>query len=132
MWHFLAALSERREVLEEVETITAYGEETTGVLQNERSNGVEAFIHSVVKEIAVAPGAATIRYTIPMPGDIRLRGGKAEDVAIGGPVLLAAKSGRKWWAQLDGRQYHLRGAVQTVVVGPTGVSPFTPPSCVDQ
>ncbi len=98
MWHFLAALSERREVLEEVETITAYGEETTGVLQDERFSGVEAFIHSVVKEIAVAPGAATIRYTIPMPGDIRLRGGKAEDVAIGGPVLLAAKSGRKWWA----------------------------------
>ena len=93
MWHFLAALSERREVLEEVETITAYGEETTGVLQNERSNGVEAFIHSVVKEIAVAPGAATIRYTIPMPEDSPLLGGKAEEVALGGPVLSTTKFG---------------------------------------
>ena len=33
-----------------------------------------------VKEIAVAPGAATIRYTIPMPGDSPRRGGKAEEV----------------------------------------------------
>ena len=35
-----------------------------------------------VKEIAVAPGAATIRYTIPMPEDGPLGGGKAEEVTL--------------------------------------------------
>ena len=46
-----------------------------------------------MKEIAVAPGAATIRYAIPMPGDGPLRGGKAEEVALGAPVLSTVKSG---------------------------------------
>ena len=53
----------------------------------------KAFLHSFVKEIAVAPGAATIRYSIPMPGDGPLRGGKAEEVALGAPVLSTVKSG---------------------------------------
>ena len=53
----------------------------------------KAFIRSFVKEIAVAPGTATIRYTIPMPDDSPLRGGEAEEVALGGPVLSTVKSG---------------------------------------
>ena len=55
------------------------------------------FIRSFVKEIAVAPGAATIRYTIAMPEDSRLRAGKAEEVALGDPVLSTVKFGREWW-----------------------------------
>ena len=55
-----------------------------------------------MKEIAVAPGAATIRYTIPMPGDSPLRGGKAEDVALGGPVLSTVKSGGRYWTRTSG------------------------------
>ncbi len=51
-----------------------------------------------MKEIAVAPGAATIRYVIPMPEDSPLRGGKAEEEALGGPVLSTVKFGRIWWA----------------------------------
>ncbi len=47
-----------------------------------------------MKEIAVAHGAATIRYTIPMPEDSPLRGGDAEEVALGSsPVLSTVKSG---------------------------------------
>ena len=50
-----------------------------------------------VKEIAVAPGAATIRYTIPMPGDSPLLGGDAEELPLGGPVLSTVKSGGRYW-----------------------------------
>ena len=88
-----AALSERREVLDDVETITAYAEEMREFLGTSELTESKAFIRSFVKEIAVAPGAATIRYTIPMPGDSPLRGGKAEEVALGGPVLSTVKSG---------------------------------------
>ncbi len=88
-----AALSERREVLDDVETITAYAEEMREFLGTSELTESKAFIHSFVKEIAVAPGAATIRYTIPMPEDSPVRGGKAEDVALGGPVLSTTKFG---------------------------------------
>ena len=60
-----------------MDTITAYAEEMREFLES------KAFIHSFVKEIAVAPGAATIRHTIPMPEDSPPRVGKAEGVALG-------------------------------------------------
>ncbi len=87
------ALSERREVLDDVNTITAYAEEMSEFLATSELTESKAFIRSFVKEIAVAPGAATIRYTIPMPDDSPLRGGKAEEVALDGPVLSTVKSG---------------------------------------
>ena len=88
-----AALSERREVLDDVDTIAAYAQDMSEYLATSELTESKAFIHSFVKEIAVAPGAVTIRYTIPMPEDGRLRGGKAEEVALGGPVLSTVKSG---------------------------------------
>ena len=63
----------------------------------------KAFINSFVKEIAVAPGAATIRYTIPMPEDSPLRGGDAEEVALGSPVLSTVKSGGPGWIRTTDR-----------------------------
>ena len=88
-----AALSERREVIEDVATITAYAEEMSEFLATSELTESKAFIRSFVKEVAVAPGAATIRYTIPMPDDSPLRGGVAEEVALGGPVLSTVKYG---------------------------------------
>ena len=88
-----AALSERRKVLDDVETITAYAKDMSDYLATSELTGSKTFIHSFVKEIAVAPGAATIRYAIPMPGDSPLRGGEAEDVALGEPVLSTVKCG---------------------------------------
>ncbi len=92
-----AALSERRDVLADVETITAYAKDMSRFLATSELTESKAFIRSFVKEIAVAPGAATIRYTIPMPEDSPLRGGKAEDVALGSPVLSTVKSGGRYW-----------------------------------
>ena len=76
-----------------METITAYAQEMSEFLATSELTESKAFIRSFVKEVAVAPGAATIRYTVPMPGDSPLRGADAEEVALGGPVLSTVKSG---------------------------------------
>ncbi len=88
-----AALSERRDVLANVETITAYAKDMSQLLATNELTEAKAFIRSFVKEIAVAPGAATIRYTIPVPEDSPLRGGRTEQPALGGPVLSTVKLG---------------------------------------
>ena len=92
-----AGLSERRAVLDDVETITAYARDMSEFLATSELTESKAFIRSFVKETAVAPGVATIRYTVPMPGDSPLRGGAAEEVALGGPVLSTVKSGGRYW-----------------------------------
>ena len=94
-----AALSERREVLDDVETITAYAQDMSEFLATSELTESKAFIRSFVKEIAVAPGAARIRYTIPMPGDSPLRGADAEEVALGSPVLSTVQSGGRYWTK---------------------------------
>ncbi len=98
-----AGLSERRALLEDVDTITAYAEEMSEFLATSELTESKAFIRSFVKEIAVAPGAATIRYTIPMPEDSPLRGGDAEEVALGDPVLSTVKSGGPGWIRTTDR-----------------------------
>ena len=50
----------------------------------------KAFIRSFVKEIAVAPGAATIRYTIPMPEDSPIGRKDAAEVALAEGVRVEA------------------------------------------
>ena len=52
------------------------------------------FIRSFVKEIAVVPGKATTRYTIPMPEDSPLRGRDAQELALRTPVLSTVHHGR--------------------------------------
>ena len=52
-----------------------------------------AFIRSFVKGVAVAPGKATIRYTIPMPSDSRIPGKDTEEVALRSPVLSTVHDG---------------------------------------
>ena len=88
-----AGLSERRAVLDDVETITGYAQEMSEFLATSELTESKAFIRSFVKEIAVAPGAATIRYTIPMPDDSPLRGRDIEEVALRSRVLSTVKSG---------------------------------------
>ena len=51
------------------------------------------FIKSFVREIAVAPGKAVIRYSIPMLRDSRIRGGDTEEVALTSPVLSTVPYG---------------------------------------
>ena len=88
-----AMLAERRVMLDSADKIAAFAREMSEFLQTSEITETRAFVRSFVKEIAVAPGAATIRYTIPMPEDSPLRGGDAEEVALGNPVLSTVKSG---------------------------------------
>ena len=59
-------LSQRREVLDDVETITAYAQDLSMFLNESELTERRAFIESFVKEIVVMPGNAVVRYTIPI------------------------------------------------------------------
>ena len=49
-----------------------------------------AFIESFVREIVVMPGAALLRYTMPMPDDSLIPGRRDEKLALDGSALPAA------------------------------------------
>ena len=88
-----ALLSERREVLDDVDTITAYAQDMREFLLKSDLTESRAFIRSFVKEIDVAPGRAVIRYSIPMPDDSRIPGRDTEEVALAGQVLSTVPYG---------------------------------------
>ena len=94
-----ALLSERRIVLDDVETITAYAEDMGEFLRTSELTELRAFIESFVKEIVVSPGNAVVRYAIPMPDDSRIPGRDAEEVALHAPVLSTVKNGGPDWAK---------------------------------
>ncbi|MDD9994760.1 MAG: hypothetical protein OXS35_03310, partial [Dehalococcoidia bacterium] len=86
-------LSQRREVLDDVETITAYAQDLSVFLKESELTERRAFIESFVKEIVVMPGNALLRYSIPMPEDAPIGGRDAEEVALHAPVPSTVKSG---------------------------------------
>ena len=88
-----AMLSQRRVVLDDVETITAYCQDLSRYLNESELTERRAFIESFVKEIVVQPGNALVRYSIPMPEDSPIEGRDAEEVALDGPVLSTVKLG---------------------------------------
>ena len=88
-----AMLSQRRDVLDDVETIAAYAQDMSVFLNESELTERRAFIESFVKEIVVQPGNALVRYTIPMPQDSPIGGMDAEEVALHAPVLSTVKSG---------------------------------------
>ena len=88
-----ALLSQRRVVLDDVKTITAYAEDMSEFLNESELTERRAFIESFVKEIVVRPGNAVVRYSIPMPEDSRIPGRVTEEVALHVPVLSTVKLG---------------------------------------
>ncbi len=86
-------LSQRREVLDDVGTITAYAQDMSVFLNESELTERRAFIESFVKEIVVQPGNALLRYTIPMPEDSPIGDSDAEELALHAPVLSTVKSG---------------------------------------
>ena len=88
-----AMLSQRREVLDDVETITAYALDMSMFLNESELTERRAFIESFVKEIVVMPDSAVVRYTIPMPDDSPIPGRDAEEIALNGSVLSTVKFG---------------------------------------
>ena len=88
-----AILSQRREVLDDVETITTYAQDMSEFLKDSELTERRAFIETFVKEIVVMPGKAVVRYTVPMPDDSPIPGKRTEDMALNGGVLSTVKSG---------------------------------------
>ncbi len=88
-----ALLSQRREVLDDVETVTSYALDMSNFLNESELTERRAFIESFVKEIVVMPDNAVVRYTIPMPEDSPIGGADAEEIALNGSVLSTVKSG---------------------------------------
>ena len=96
-----ALLSERREVLDDVDTITAYAHEMRDFLLKSDLTESRAFVKSFVKEIDVAPGSAVIRYSIPMPEDSRIPGRDVEEIALAAPVLSTVHYGGPGWTRTN-------------------------------
>ena len=88
-----AMLSERRVVLDDVETLSAYARDMSDFLIASDLTETRSFIRSFVKEVAVRPGSATVRYTIPMPHDSRIPGMDVEEMALSNPVLRSVSDG---------------------------------------
>ena len=82
-----AILSQRRTVLDDVETIAAYAQDMSVFLKESELSERRAFIETFVKQIVVTPGGALLRYTIAMPDDSLIPGRNAEDMALDGRVL---------------------------------------------
>ena len=61
-----AILSQRRAVLDDVNTIAAYAQDMSEFLNESELTERRAFIETFVKEIVVTPGDALLRYTIPI------------------------------------------------------------------
>ena len=88
-----AILTERGKVLNDVETIAAYAQDMSEFLKESEPTERRAFIETFVKEIVVMPDNALLRYTVPMPDESPIRGGKVEEMALNGSVLSTVKNG---------------------------------------
>ena len=61
-----AALAQRRNVLDDVNTIAAYAQDMSAFLKESELTERRTFIESFVKEVIVMPDNALMRYTIPI------------------------------------------------------------------
>ena len=80
-------LSQRREVMDDVDTITVYARDLSVFLNGSELTECKTFMQSFVKENVVMPDNAVVRYTIPMPEDSSIPGSDAEEMALNGSVL---------------------------------------------
>ena len=85
--------AQRRAVLDDVKTITAYAQDMNRFLQKSELTERRAFIETFVREIELLPDNAVVRYTIPMPSDSRIPGKDTEEVALRSPVLSTVHDG---------------------------------------
>ena len=80
-------LDRHRSALGDVGEIAEYAREMDDFLDRSELTERRAFIESFVREIVVMPGAALLRYTMPMPGDSPMPARSAEKLALDGSAL---------------------------------------------
>ena len=76
------ALARRRAVLDGADAIAGFAEDMNEFLKTSDIAETRAFVRSFVEEVAVEPGRAVIRYTIPMPSDSPLDGTNSSEVDL--------------------------------------------------
>ena len=86
-----AILAQRRAVLDDVKTITAYAQDMNRFLQKSELTERRAFIETFVREIELLPDNAVVRYTVPMPDDSLIPGKKAQEIPLNGSVVSSVK-----------------------------------------
>ena len=82
-----AVLAQRRAVLDDVNTITAYAEDMSRFLQKSDMPERRAFIETFVKEIELLPDNAVVRYSVPLPDDSLIPGKKVQEIPLNGSVV---------------------------------------------
>ncbi|MDE2941592.1 MAG: hypothetical protein OXP10_04535, partial [Chloroflexota bacterium] len=82
-----AILAQRRAVLDDVKTITAYAQDMSRFLQKSELTERRAFIETFVKEIELLPDNAVVRYSVPMPDDSLIPGKKVQQIPLNGSVV---------------------------------------------
>ncbi len=82
-----AILAQRRAVLDDVNTITAYAQDMSRFLQKSELTERRAFIETFVKEIELLPDNAVVRYSVPMPDDSLIPGKKVQQIPLNGSVV---------------------------------------------
>ena len=91
-----AGLSERRAVLDDVQTITAYAQEMSAFLATSELTESKAFIRSFIKEIAVAPRRG--HHPLHDP-HARGQSGAGRQGRGGGPRQPGTVYRQVWWAR---------------------------------
>ncbi len=94
-----AVLAERRELLDSADMVAAFAADMSEFLRTSELTETKAFVRSFVKEIEVAPGKATIVYTIPTPSDSPIGGADKAEVALNGDVMNSVQRGGPDWTK---------------------------------
>ena len=94
-----AVLAERRELLDGADMVAAFAADMSEFLRTSELTETKAFVRSFVKEIEVAPGKATIVYTIPTPSDSPIGGADKAEIALGGGVMNTVQRGGPDWTK---------------------------------
>ena len=80
-------LARHRSALGDVGEIAEYAREINDFLDMSELTERRAFIESFVREIVVMPGAALLRYSMPMPDDSPMSGRRDERLVLDGSAL---------------------------------------------
>ena len=110
-----AILSQRRAVLDDVRTITAYAQDMNRFLRKSELTERRAFIETFVREIELLPDNAVVRYTVPMPDDSLIPGKKAQEIPLNGSVVSTVDVSP---TTAYGRYHHLRDVARQPLNAP--------------
>ena len=82
-------IAQRRTARDDVEAVAACAQDMDTFLTESELSERRAFITTSVREIAVKPGGAQVRYNVAIPADGPIPGTNSEEIPLDGLVLSA-------------------------------------------